>query len=148
LNVVSLRLNAYLKASPELRQLSSRAGELIALQQLYEQMAPASLLRYSCVLLCERQLLTLAAHNSAVAAKLRQLAPEFTRQFKNKGCEITGIKVKVQVTVAAPETIYSPPSVSAEGRKHLTELAVKLPDSPLKSAIARLAGNSVKQTRR
>jgi len=81
---VSQRLNSYFGASPELRQLSSKAGQLLALQRLYEQIAPASLMRHSHVLQLERQVLTLAANNGAIAAKLRQLAPELTLLLQNK----------------------------------------------------------------
>jgi hypothetical protein len=136
---VSQRLNSYIGASPELRQLSSKAGQLLALQRHYEQIAPASLIRYSRVLQLEQQILTLAANNGAVAAKLRQLVPELTKMFQNMGCEVTGIQVRVQVILPAAEYLPTPPTLSAAGRKRLIELAVELPDSPLKSALQRLA---------
>lgn len=136
---MSQRLNSYFGASPELRQLSGKAGQLLALQRHYEQIAPVSLIRYSRVLQLERQILTLAANNGAIAAKLRQLAPELTRQLQNLGCEVTGIQVRVQVTLPAAENTLPPPQLSATGRKRLIELAVELPDSPLKSALQRLA---------
>lgn len=144
---MSQRLNSYFGASPELRQLSSKAGQLQALQRHYEQIAPASLIRYSRVLQLEQQILTLAANNGAVAAKLRQLVPELTRTLQNKGCEITGIQVKVQVTLPAAECTPTPPTLSATGQKRLIELAVELPDSPLKSALQRLANKTGKQTK-
>jgi hypothetical protein len=140
------RLKSYFGASLELRQLSSKAGQLLALQRLYEQIAPASLLRYSRVLQIERQILTLAANNGAIAAKLRQLAPELTRLLQNKGCEVTGIQVRVQVTLPATENTPTPPTLSAMGRKRLIELAVELPDSPLKSALQRLAQKAGQKT--
>lgn len=142
---MSQRLNSYLGASPELRQLSTKVGALLALQQLYEQIAPASLIRYSRVLQLERQTLTLAANNGAIAAKLRQLAPELIKLLQNKGCEVTGIQVRVQVTLPAAEFTPAPATLSATGRKRLLELAVELPDSPLKSALQRLAQKSRQQ---
>ena len=144
---MSQRLKSYFGASPELRQLSGKAGQLLALQQLYEQVAPASLMRYSRVLQLEQQILTLAANNGAIAAKLRQLAPELTSMLQNKGCEVTGIQVRVQVTLPATEHTAAPPMLSAAGRKRLTELALELPDSPLKSALQRLANKSGQQTK-
>jgi hypothetical protein len=143
---VSQRLNTYFGTSPELRQLSSKAGQLMALQREYEQIAPSSLIRYSRVLQLERQILTLAAYNGAIAAKLRQLAPELTRALQNRGCEVTGIQVRVQVTQTAPESTAKRPVLSATGRKRLTELAVELPDSPLKNALQRLAQKSEKKS--
>jgi len=139
---VTQRLNSYFRASPELRQLSGKAGQILALQRHYEQVAPASLLRSSSVLQLEQHVLTLAANNGAVAAKLRQLAPELVQLLQNRGCEITGIQVKVQVTLPVATSIAPPSVVSAMGRKRLTELAAELPDSPLKNALQRLAEKS------
>jgi hypothetical protein len=142
---VSQRLNSYLNASLELRHLSGKIGQIQALQRLYEQVAPASLIRYSRILVLERQMLTLAANNSAIAAKLRQLAPELLLQFQNRGYEVTGIQVRVQVSSPLPEYTPTPPVVSVVGQKRLNELATELPDSPLKSALQRLARNSPPQ---
>lgn len=141
------RLNSFFGTSPELRQLSSKAGQLLALQRHYEQVAPASLRRYSRVLQLEQKILTLAANNGAIAAKLRQLAPELTRQLQNLGCEVTGIQVRVQVTLPAAEHTPTPPTLSATGRQRLIELAVELPDSPLKSALQRLALKTGQRTK-
>ena len=136
---MSQRLNTYFGASAELRQLSKRAGQLLALQKIYEQIAPASLIRHSRVLQLERQILTLGANNGAIAAKLRQLAPELTQAFQNQGREVTGIQVRVQVTLHAAVSITPHPVLSSTGKKHLIDLAVELPDSPLKIALQRLA---------
>lgn len=118
----------------------------MALQREYEQIAPASLIRYSRVLQLEQQILTLAANNGAIAAKLRQLAPALTQALQNRGCEVTGIQVRVQVTQTAPESTAKRSVVSAAGRKRLIELAVELPDSPLKNALQRLAQKSEKKS--
>jgi hypothetical protein len=139
---MSQRLNSYFGASPELRQLSGKAGQLLALQRHYEQIVPASLIPYSRVLQLEHQILSLAANNGAIAAKFRQLAPELTRLLQNRGCEVTGIQVRVQVTLPAVERAFTPTTLSTTGRKRLIELAVELPDSPLKSALQRLANKS------
>ena len=136
---MSKRLNSYFSVSQELRQLSRKAEQLVALQRHYERLAPPSLMRASRVLQLERQTLTLAADNSAIAAKLRQLAPELANLLQSAGCEVTGIQVKVQV--ARPPIIYTPTPalLSVTGRQRLTDLADKLPDSPLKNALQRLA---------
>jgi hypothetical protein len=133
------RLNSYFDASPELRQLSGKAGRLMELQRQYELVAPPSLTRSSHVLQLEQQTLTLAADNGAVAAKLRQLAPELVNLFQNRGCEITGIQVRVQVAVSSFRPFPTPVSISAAGRRRLIELSEILADSPLKSALLRLA---------
>ena len=136
---MSKRLNSYFSVSQELRQLSRKAAQLVALQRHYERLAPPSLMRASRVLQLEHQTLTLAADNSAAAAKLRQLVPELVTLFQGAGCEVTGIRVKVQV--ARPPITYTPiPALlSATARQQLIGLAGKLPDSPLKNALQRLA---------
>lgn len=136
---MSQRLNSFLGASPELRQLARQVGKLRALQRQYEQFAPPSLLRASRVQQLEQNILTLAADNSAVAAKLRQLAPELLQQFQDKGCEATAIQIQVQIAVAPAKPAVTPPMLSPAGRQRLTELATELPDSPLKNALQRLA---------
>ena len=116
---MSQRLNSYFGASPELRQLSRQATELRTLQRHYEQFAPTALARSSHVLQLEQHILTLAADNGAVAAKLRVQVPRF-----------------------APNRSPAHVKMSAEGRKKLVESTVELPDSPLKRALQRLARNT------
>ena len=136
---MSKRLGSYFSASQELCQLSRKAEQLVALQRHYERLAPPSLMRASHVLQLERQTLTLAANNSAAAAKLRQLAPQLVSQFQSAGCEVTGIRVKVQV--ASPPIVCAPAPalLSATGRQRLMDLADSLSESPLKNALHRLA---------
>lgn len=136
---MSKRLNDYFNASQDLRQLSLKAKQLIALQRHYERLAPPSLVRASRVLQFERQTLMLAADNSAVAAKLRQIVPDLVRLFQDSTCEVTGILVRVQVAPACAKCAPAPVLLSAMGQTRLIELAAGLPDSPLKSALQRLA---------
>lgn len=135
------RLDSYF-GSPELRQLSVKAGRLRLLQQLYERVAPPSLGRHSRVLQLQQGILVLAADNSAVAAKLRQLVPELARQFRDKAPEVTGIQVRVQVVVPAAKPPRRGAVLSLEGRRRLAELSAALADSPLKSALQRLLRKS------
>ena len=140
---MSKRLNSYFGASQELRQLSLKAEQLLALQRHYERIALPALEHASRVLQFEQQTLTLAANNSATAAKLRQLAPELVQLFQNLHWKVTRIQVRVQVTL--PPAIHPPTAVSlsATGRERLMELAVELPDSPLKTALQRLAKSKI-----
>ncbi len=133
------RLNSYFDTSQELRQLSHKVVQLLALQRHYEQVAPPALVRASHVVQLERQTLLLAADNGAVAAKLRQLAPRLAQLFQDGGHKVTGIQVRVQV--ALPPIVYTPvpASLSVTGRKRLIDLAGELPDSPLKRALQRLS---------
>ena len=133
------RLNSILGASPVMHRLADKVAQLHTLQLLYEQLAPPSLARASHLLHLQQNVLLLAADNGAVAAKLRQLAPELSRVFKDKGHEVTAIQVRVQVSIPPRKSIPVPAAVSATGRQSLSELAEKLEDSPLKAALQRLA---------
>lgn len=138
------RLNSFFASSQELRQISGKVRQLLALQLHYEQVSPPSLARSSQVMQLEHGILTLAANNGAVAAKLRQMTPELVRQLQLRGCEVTGIQVRVQVTLPPITHTATPASMSAQGKQQLSDLAATLTDSPLKSALQRLAGNKKK----
>lgn len=136
---MSQRINRYLTDSRELRQLAHSARELTTLQQQYRRIAPPSLLRASHVQQLDQQTLTLAADNAAVAAKLRQLAPQFVQQLRQMGVEVTGIQVRVQVASQARRTAPRQRSLGPAGRRQMASLADSLPDSPLKRALKRFS---------
>jgi len=139
---VSKQLSSFFNASQELRQLSHKVDQLLELQRHYGEIAPPSLVRASHVMQLNQQTLDIAADNGSVAAKLRQLAPEFTQLFQNRGYEITGIQIRVQVTLPVTARPPRPPSLSTVGRQQLVDFTVKLQDSPLKIALQRLAKNT------
>jgi hypothetical protein len=136
---VSNRLSSYFNASQELRQLSHKVDQILALQRHYEQIAPPSLIRASHVMQIDQKTLIIAADNGTVAAKLRQLAPKLTELCQNGGYEITGIQIKVQVALPITTRPLRPTPLSAIRRQQLVDFAVKLEDSPLKTALHRLA---------
>jgi hypothetical protein len=138
------RLNSYFTTTKELSQLSGKVRQLRLLQQQYTKIAPPSLLRASHVEQLEQQVLTLTANNSAVAAKLRQLAPELLKQLQQYGSEVTGIQVRVQVTINTHKPSPRAASISPQGKQHLAEFATSLADSPLKQALQRLSINKRK----
>lgn len=139
---MSKQLSSYFNASAELRQLSHRVDRLLALQRCYEQIAPLSLVRASHVVQLNQNILEIAADNGTVAAKLRHLVPEFTRLFQERGHEIAGVQVRVQVVVPATVRPSRSALLSATGRQQFVDLAVKLQDSPLKTALQRLVKNT------
>jgi len=140
--VVSQRLNSFLSASPELRELTLKARQLAALQLRYQQTAPPTLARASHVIGLERQLLTLGADNSAIAAKLRQLAPQLLSQLQENGVEVTGILVKVQVAQPTATHDHSSHTLGKTSRQQIADLALTMPDTPLKQALQRLLKHS------
>ncbi len=132
------RLNAFLASNIELRQLSSKAEQLSAMQRHYALIAPPSLQGSSRVLQLRQQVVIIAAYNGAVAAKLRQMTAELISLFQARGCEVTGIQIKVQVTAPPPARPSKPRKLSKVARDALSSLGENLADSPLKSALQRL----------
>jgi hypothetical protein len=132
------RLKTFLASNTELRQLSSKAEQLTSLQQHYESITPPSLVRNSHVLKLEQQTVIIAANNSALAAKLRQMTPELISLFQARGCEVTGIQIKVQVYAPPPVVPSKPLILGKTAREALNKLGENLPDSPLKTALRRL----------
>lgn len=96
----------------------------------------------------ERRTLVISADNGAVAAKLRQLSPELVRLFQGRGWEVTVIQVRVQVAPSRPiRRAAGARPLSAVGRKHVLDALDGLRDSPLKSALRRLAEKAAKRER-
>lgn len=111
----------------------------MALQQHFDHVVPPSLQRGCRVMQLDRETLTLAADNGAIAAKLRQMTAELASQLRGRGCEVTVIQVQVQVS--APPYIQPPKAhlISSSGKDRISEFTEKLADSPLKDALNRLA---------
>jgi hypothetical protein len=135
-------LNAFLDSNQDLRRLSQQVNRLAALQRHYQQLAPASLSRSSHVMQLDGQTLIIGADNGAVAAKLRQISNELISSFLTRGCEVTGIQIRVQVRIQPQVEPPRPRKVGKNGKKALEEFAVELEDSPLKDALKRLAKRS------
>jgi hypothetical protein len=139
---VPYRLNAYLASNPELRQLSSKAKQITALQRHYESIAPPNLTRSSLVLRLHQQTMVIAANNGAVAAKLRQMSAELISLFQARGCEVTLIQIKVQVATPPRIVLSEPRKLGKSARDALNRLDENLADSPLKTALRRLVKRS------
>lgn len=83
--------------------------------------------------------LTIVAANATAAAKLRQLAPELVVLLQNRGCEVSGIRVKVQVSIAPVPPKHTPRQLSKTARNALNDLSDSLDESPLKQALKKAA---------
>jgi hypothetical protein len=136
------RLKAFLASNLELRQLSSKAEQLTTLQRHYQAISPPSLARSSQVLRLDQQTVVIAANNGAVATKLRQMTSELISLFQARGCEVTGIQIKVQVSAPPPVISSEPRILGKAARDALRKLDDDLPDSPLRTALRRLRKRS------
>lgn len=121
-----------------MHDLISKVQYLMSLQRLFASIVPGNLAKSTQILGLQHGQLIVAVANATVAAKLRQLAPELAIQLKSKGCEVSGIRIKVQVSYAPPDPQHPPRKLSPLVRKSLQEFSANLDDSALKSALDRM----------
>ncbi|KVD71117.1 hypothetical protein WS62_10780 [Burkholderia sp. ABCPW 14] len=91
--------------------------------------------------------LTLFAAHNALAARLRQVEPRLLSELQARGWAVAALKVRVR-----PQPAPEPPRVkqarmSAAGTDALRQLADTLEQSPLQSALARMAARHTKAPR-
>ncbi len=112
---------------------------LEALQKHFAQVAPPYFAQSTQVLGLRLGTLNIAAANGTLAAKLRQLAPEMVIKLQNRGCEVNGIRVKVQVNYTTIAAKPAPRVLSNMAQRQLHELSQSLNDSPLKLALEKFS---------
>jgi hypothetical protein len=134
----SQRLSSFFAGNAALHTLARKSQELAALDRLYRTAIPPSLAGGSRVVNLERNVLRVGADNSAIAAKLRQLAPQILLRIQETNAEITGILVKVQVGQPARKPTRPPHVVGRAGKEKIADLASTLDNSPLRAALLRL----------
>lgn len=135
------RLNTLLH-HPELNALNARTQETQAAQKIWEAIAPDNLAKFSRAGSIKNQQLTLYADNSVAAAKIKLLLPSLLIQLKNQECEVTAIRVKVQVKSspqARPKKLRKLTPAAASSLKALGE---KLAGTELGNAINKLCSNA------
>jgi isopentenyl diphosphate isomerase/L-lactate dehydrogenase-like FMN-dependent dehydrogenase len=138
---VAQHLKTLLNGNQELRPLMANVHALSDLQRHFASIAPAHLVQASQIQVLSLNLgtLSIAVANATAAAKLRQLAPELVVLMQNKGCEVSGIRVKVQVSFDRLQRKSAPHKLSKAAQNALNELSLNLNDSPLKVALERMA---------
>jgi hypothetical protein len=125
--------------SNEMRSLLDTVQSLAALQRHFVQVAPGFFAQTSQVIGLRNGTLSIATSNGTVAAKLRQLAPDLVTQLQNRGCEVSVIRVKVQVSYAVPAVKPIPRLLTNNAQQQLHELSLSLKDSPLKLALEKFS---------
>jgi hypothetical protein len=138
---VAKQFKSLLNKDPQLRSLLDAASLLDALQRQFCSAAPPYLANACQVTGLQDGTLSISAANGTVAAKLRQMAPEIAAKLQNKGCEVSGIRVKVQVAYDAARPERKPRELGRKAQHELDELSARLGDSPLKKALKKLAGD-------
>ncbi|MEK6662872.1 MAG: DUF721 domain-containing protein [Pseudomonadota bacterium] len=125
-------------ASP-LNRLALAAQRLNAISRIWETVAPIGLARSCRVGRLDDGVLTLLADNGAIASKIKQQLPSLLEKLQQRGREITGIRVDVQVKIPSPERASAPKQgISQQSLASLEKLDNELEDSPLKEALTNL----------
>ena len=133
-----LPFNSLLK-QPELLALSIKTKEAQIAQSIWLTVSPENLAQWSHAYSLKNKQLSVFADNNAVAAKIKLLIPSLLIKLEKQGCEVTAIRVKVQVK-STPETPTKPvKKLSPHAATELTALAEKLAGSALGDALAKLA---------
>jgi hypothetical protein len=133
------QLKSLLGSSQELHPLLKKTRELGVLQSHLVSIAPPYLAKSSQVLSLTNGILNVSVANATIAAKLRQLAPELAALLRGRGCEISGIRVKVQVSYNRSEPKPAPRKLGKSAHEALNELSQSLPpDSMLKLALKKM----------
>jgi hypothetical protein len=132
------RVGLLLNSLPELQVLNQQLRQLAALQSALAEVLPANLATSASVASVKAGELILFADNGAVAAKLRQMAPRILNSLRQRGYEITGIRLQVQVRIADNPLPQKQISLSSEARNAIDLLSERLDVSPLKAALKRL----------
>jgi hypothetical protein len=135
------RIGDVIATSDNLKALARQAQRLKELQHLLFVTIPPALAAASRVTNLRSGTLVLSADNAAVAAKLRQLTPRLLLHVREQASEITGIRVDVQVKPhkIKDEDEVTKRSLPPDAIQKIERLSDKLPPSPLKSALSRLA---------
>ncbi|HOY70694.1 MAG TPA: DciA family protein [Methylotenera sp.] len=132
------QLNTLLR-QPELNTLTKQAKQAATAQALWQTVAPIEIARFSHAIGVKSQQLLLFADNNAVAAKIKLLLPSLLIQLEKQGCEVTAIRVKVQVKSTPQPPKKATKKLSSKAAVNIKHLAEKYAGSPLGDALARLA---------
>ena len=93
----SLLKQPELLARPELAAFNAHSKEAQIAQSIWLTVSPENLAQWSHAYSLINKQLSVFADNNAVAAKIKLLIPSLLIKLEKQGCEVTSIRVKVQV---------------------------------------------------
>jgi hypothetical protein len=132
---VTQSLKTLLNANSEFKAILQKTQLLNALQAQFVIATPPYLAQCSQVTGLQFGTLSIATSNATAAAKLKQLAPEIVNQLKNQGAEVSGLRIKVQVSYFVPVVTAPPRQLSSAAQHAIQQLEDRLSDTPLKAAL-------------
>ncbi len=133
------KLGSFFSAAPELRQVYAQANHLQLLQQVFRDHLPAGMAMACGVSALRQGVLTVHADNGAMALKLKQMAPALLRAVQELDASILSVRIIVQIEDRNQARKRNKPQLGTTGCNILAEFAQNLQDTPLKSAISRMA---------
>ena len=135
------RFNTLLK-HPELYALNMRTQETQTAQKLWKAIAPDTLTKFSHASSIKNKQLNVYADNSVAAAKIKLLLPSLLIQLQKRECEVTAIRVKVQVKSNPQPKYKTPRKLTPAAVSSLKELGEKLAGTALGDALNKLYKNA------
>jgi len=135
------RFNTILK-HPELNALNARNQQTQTAQKIWEAIAPDNLAQFSHASSIKNQQFTVFADNNVVAAKIKLLLPSLLIKLQKQVCEVTAIRVKVQVKSTPQPKLKPSKKLSPVAVNQLKQLGKKLSGTALGDALDKLIKNA------
>ena len=133
-----LPLSQVLERDATLSAWSKRQQLEAQLTGLVRALLPRPVASQVRVAATEAQCLELAAGAGAIAAVLRQRAPDLLAALRREGWDFTQIRVRVQVRTSPEQSVKSAANQrDATASGPLLDLAERLPDGPLRESLKR-----------
>ncbi|HET7201203.1 MAG TPA: DUF721 domain-containing protein [Burkholderiales bacterium] len=129
---------AYLDQGDGISALMPHAKHLIELREILASLLPEPLARQCSVANYKQGRVVVFAASGAVAAKLKFMLPALLEQISKRASEVTGLTVAVQALESKDQVSDKSAQISSEAVLELAELCSQLPDSELKTALARI----------
>jgi hypothetical protein len=131
-----LSIARILERDPKIASWAARMKQEEALTVLIRRHLPRPLAGRVRVAGSRNRVLELAVEAGAVATVVRQPVPELTSALRREGADFTEIRIRVQVRAERGKPQLIPRQLDAEAAR-LFDLGARLPEGPLKSALAR-----------
>lgn len=129
---------AFLDQADGIPALMPQAKRLIELREILTSLLPGSLARRCSVANYKQGRVVIFASNGATAAKLKLMLPSLLNQLSERAMEVTGLEVAVQALESEHQVAEKSSKISQEAASGLAKLSEQLPDSELKTALARI----------
>jgi hypothetical protein len=129
---------AFLDQADGIAALMPQAKRLIKLREILASLLPESLARRCSVANYKQGRVVIFASNGATAAKLKLMLPALLKQLSERAMEVTGLEVAVQAPESVHQVAEKSAKISQDAASGLAKLSEQLPDSELKTALARI----------